>query len=60
MPALSIKQRRAMAIAEHAPEKLNQANRGLLEMYHQQLHDFAHTSEKKLPMKAGKKKGPRQ
>lgn len=41
----------AMAIAEHAPQKLNQANRGLLKMSHQQLHEFADTPEKGLPLK---------
>jgi hypothetical protein len=51
VPALSIKQRRAMAIAEHAPEKLKAKNKGLLDMTHQQLHDFASTSEKNLPVK---------
>lgn len=40
-----------MAIAEHHPEKLHKANRGLLEMTHQQLHDFATTSEQHLPEK---------
>ena len=54
MPALSIKQRRAMAIAEHHPDKLKKANRGLLKMSHQQLHDFASTSEKHLPEKKRK------
>ena len=49
MPAVSIKQRRAMAIAEHNPEELNKSNRGLLGMSHQQLHEFADTSEKGLP-----------
>jgi len=51
MPALSIKQRRVMAIAEHHPEKLHKANRGLLDMTHRQLHDFASTPEKGLPKK---------
>jgi len=50
MPAVSQKQRRAMAIAEHHPEELNQQNRGLLKMSHQQLHDFASTKEKSLPV----------
>jgi len=50
MPAVSVKQRRAMAIAEHHPEELNKKNRGLLKMSHSQLHDFAATSEKKLPV----------
>lgn len=49
MPALSIKMRRAMAIAEHHPEKLKKRNRGLLKMTHEQLHDFAATPEKGLP-----------
>jgi hypothetical protein len=51
VPALSIKQRRAMAIAEHHPEKLHKANRGLLDMTRRQLHDFAATPEKGLPKK---------
>lgn len=54
MPALSIKQRRAMAIAEHHPDKLKAKNRGLLKMSHQQLHDFATTSEKGLPSRRGR------
>jgi hypothetical protein len=57
VPALSIDQRRAMAIAEHAPEKLHKANRGLLNMSHQQLHDFAATSERHLARKKKKKRG---
>jgi hypothetical protein len=51
MPALSIKQRRAMAIAEHHPAKLRAKNRGLLKMSQGQLHDFASTPEKGLPRK---------
>lgn len=51
MPALSIKQRRAIAIAEHEPAKLNKKNRGLLKMSKQQLSDFASTPEKGLPRK---------
>jgi hypothetical protein len=53
MPARSTAQRRAMAIAEHHPEELHAANRGLLGMSHQQLHDFASTKEKGLPHYAG-------
>jgi hypothetical protein len=49
MPAKSKAQREAMAIAEHNPSKLNKANRGMLNMSHAQLHDFAATKEKKLP-----------
>jgi hypothetical protein len=48
MPAVSKKQRQAMAIAEHEPEKLYERNRGLLKMSHGQLHDFAATKERGL------------
>ena len=47
MPAVSEKQRRMMAIAEHAPEKLNKKNKGVLKMSHSQLHDFASKKETK-------------
>ncbi len=56
MPAVSKKQQIAMAVAEHAPEKLNADNRGLLKMSHSQLHDFAATPRKGLPTRAPKKK----
>lgn len=49
MPAVSRDQRIAMAIAEHHPEDLNSANKGLLSMSKEQLHDFAATPEKGLP-----------
>jgi len=49
MPAVSKKQQIAMAIAEHEPEKLHAENKGLLEMSHKQLHDFAATPRKDLP-----------
>lgn len=55
MPALSIKQRRLMAIAEHHPERLR--DRGVLRMNHTQLHDYAATPERGLPGKKGKKYG---
>ncbi len=48
MPAESVAQRTAMAIAEHHPEQLYARNRGLLKMSHSQLHDFAATPEKGL------------
>ena len=51
MPALSKKQRRAMAIAEHEPNKLFKRNKGLKKMSKSQLHDFASTKEKGLPKK---------
>ena len=50
MPAVSVKQRRLMAIAEHHPEELYAKNRGVLSMSHGQLHDFASVKEKGLPM----------
>ena len=56
MPAVSKAQRIAMAIAEHHPSQLYGKNRGLLKMSHSQLHDFAATSEKRLPYKKKKKK----
>ena len=43
MPAVSAKQRFAMAIAEHHPEKLYDKDKGMLKMSHGQLHDFAST-----------------
>jgi len=51
MPAVSKKQRRAMAIAEHNPERLYSRNKGLADMSQKQLHEFAKTKEKKLPRK---------
>jgi hypothetical protein len=58
MPALSIKQRRAMAIAEHHPGELYARNRTLTKMTHAQLHDYATTPEKNLPEKKAKRKFP--
>ncbi len=49
MPAKSKAQQIAMAIAEHEPEKLHEENKGLLEMSHKQLHEFAPTPRKHLP-----------
>ena len=43
MPSVSEKQREAMAIAEHHPDKLYSKNKGLLKMSHKQLHEFAAT-----------------
>lgn len=56
MPAVSQKQQEAMAIAEHNPSELNPANKGMLKMSHQQLHDFAATKRKNLPRAAGPSK----
>ena len=54
MPARSIAQQQAMAIAEHNPSKLYSRNKSLLKMSHQQLHDFASTSHKGLAYKVAK------
>lgn len=48
MPARSRAQRRLMAIAEHHPEMVRVANRGVLSMTKQQMHDFSSTKEKGL------------
>lgn len=55
MPAVSKRQQRAMAIAEHAPERLYARNAGLKQMTLKQLHDFASTPRKGLPAKAKKR-----
>jgi hypothetical protein len=49
MPAVSKKQQIVMAIAEHSPEKLHAENKGMLDMTHKQLHEFASTPRKHLP-----------
>jgi hypothetical protein len=59
MPAVSKKQRKAMAIAEHDPKSLNPENAGLKKMSKGQLHDFASTKEKNLPDKVKKPKKPK-
>lgn len=51
MPAKSQAQQRAMAIAEHDPDKLYAKNKGLAKMSQGQLHDFAATPRKGLPKK---------
>ena len=40
MPAVNEKQREAMTIAEHHPEKLYARNKGMKSMSHKQLHEF--------------------
>ena len=56
MPSTSKAQAIAMRIAEHAPDKLNPENKGMLKMSHKQLHEFASTKSKGLPYhKKGKK-----
>ena len=54
MPAKSKAQRRAMAIAEHHPEKLYARNKGLKKMTKGQLHEYATTTEKSLPKRRKK------
>lgn len=54
MPATSIAQRRAIAIAEHNPTKSYARNRALVEMAPQAQHDFASTPERGLPQYVGK------
>jgi hypothetical protein len=53
VPAVSQKQQRLFAIAEHDPSKLYAKNKGLLGMSRLQLHDFAATPRTGLPTKAG-------
>jgi len=60
MPAPSKAMRRAAAIAEHHPSQLNAKNRSLLKMTKGQLHDFAKTPEKGLPMYAPRPKGKKK
>ena len=45
MPAVSERQRKAMAIAEHHPEKLYRRNRAMLKMSRRQLSEFASTKD---------------
>lgn len=54
MPAKSKKQQQMMAIAEHSPADINPKNQDVLKMTHSQLHDFATTSTKGLPIKVKK------
>ena len=54
MPAKSIAQRRLFAIAEHHPEELHEENKGLANLPHKTLHDFAAVKESGLPAKLGK------
>jgi len=56
MPAKSKKQRRAMAIAKHKPSKLYKRNKAMLKMSKAELHKYAKTKERGLPVKKKKKK----
>ena len=48
MPAVSVAQRKMMAIAKHHPEKLYTRNKAVLSMAKGELHKFAATKEKGL------------
>lgn len=69
MPAVSVKQRQLMAIAEHHPSAVYAKNKGVLKMSKGQLHDYAATKQKGLPssvkkccdgMMAARKKGSKK
>ena len=60
MPAVSKAQRKAAAIAEHHPEQLHAANRGLLMMNLSDLAKLAGTRERGLPVRAKKRKKARR
>lgn len=49
MAATSVAQRRLFAVAEHDPSALSPKNKGLADLSHKTLHDFAATPEKGLP-----------
>jgi hypothetical protein len=55
MPAVSDKQRKLMAIAEHHPEKLYKKNKAVAKMTKSQLHDYASTKSSELVDKASSK-----
>ncbi len=59
MPSKSKAQRRAMAIAEHHPEKLYKKNRSMLKMSKGQQREFAKTKERGLPMRKRRGMGRR-
>jgi hypothetical protein len=56
MPAKSKKMQIASAIAEHHPDELFERNKSLLKMKQSQLHEFASTKRKGLPLQAKPKK----
>ncbi len=49
MPSKTEKQRIAMVIAKHQPDKLYKRNRGMLKMSKEQLSEFARKSTKGSP-----------
>lgn len=52
MPAVSQAQQRLMAMAEHDPQAVRKENRGVLDMSHTQLHDYAATPRRGLPIRS--------
>jgi hypothetical protein len=52
MPAASKKQQMAVAVAEHAPDKLYSRNSGLLKMSKPKLSEFASTKRSNLPLRS--------
>ena len=54
MPAKSKKQQQLMAIAAHSPEKVQEKNKGVLKMTQSQMHDYASTDRKGLPVQVKK------
>ena len=51
MPSVSQKQQKLMGIALSNPKKLYSRNKGVLGMNHEQLHDFASTKRRNLPVR---------
>lgn len=49
MPAVTEKQRKMMAIAEHHPSKLFKRNKGVLKMGKAKLSEFASKAKSDLP-----------
>lgn len=56
MPAVSVKQRRLIGLAEHHPDQVSDKNKSILGMSKSDMHDFASTKEKDLPIKVAKVK----
>lgn len=56
MPSTSKRQQALMAIAEHEPSKVKPENKGVVKMTKTQLHEFASTDTKGLPVQVKKEK----
>lgn len=54
MPSVSRKQQELFSIAEHAPGKLYNRNKGLASLGHDKLREFSATPTKSLPERKGK------